>query len=441
MIIIGLGSNIGDRLSHLKSAIERIRLHPAIDLDVVSPVYMSDAQLPADAPAAWNQPYLNTAVRCRSRLDPVDLLDVLKVIEADIGRQSSARWSPRCMDCDILFWDGVVVDTPTLAIPHKRLFERPFMLWPLMDLFQRWEYPVEILDQWGSRFDGNAPFHTRQLPQRVDGGELMGIVNITMDSFSDGGLFVDADAAVAQSQQLFYEGATIIDLGAESTRPGREALVTPQREWARLEPVIQALTSHWDHSNWRPRISVDTRHATTAQKAIEAGVDWINDVSGFQDPAMMTAVACSAVRAVCMHSLSIPPSPLHVLPRSKDPLTAIKRWGFDCLERFDQAGVDPSRVILDPGIGFGKSPHQNIEIIRRCHALRDWPCDILVGHSRKSFHQLVTGCGASQRDMETAIGTVALYDQGINYIRVHDVGLSWRAIQMHRRYQSVSLDE
>lgn len=435
MIVIGLGTNVGDRLSHLRQALFHLNAHSRIDVCAVSPVYASDALLPEGAPPTWNIPFLNAAVLCKSTLSPHQLLAVLGQIEADMGRERQGRWSPRVIDCDILYWQGVSIQSETLTLPHPALCDRPFALWPLMDVFSEWDYPHAVLCEWGSRFDKQAPFRTHQIPVRIDGSRLMGVVNLTPDSFSDGGLFYDTQAAVQQAQALFESGAEVIDLGAESTRPGSQP-VAPIDEWHRIEPVLMALNVYWKGQHWRPQVSIDTRHSETAAMAVDAGVDWINDVTGFSDPAMLDAVKASTVKLVSMHSLSIPPSQQNVLPIDQDPLQQVLQWGYQQLAHFQHAGIESSRIILDPGVGFGKTPYQNMALMRRASELKVWGVPLLVGHSRKSYHQLMSGVTAKARDLETALGTIELFNQQIDYIRVHDVSFNWRAIQAARYYQS-----
>jgi len=170
MIIIGLGSNIGDRLQHLRQALLAIKKLPGVSVKQVSPVYLSDAQLPDNAPADWNQHFLNCALRCESTTSPQELLKLLQKIEIDLGRNAAREtWSPRVIDIDILAWNENVISSPELTIPHPHLLTRPFALWPLADIAPSWHHPVssqtaeQLIEDWGSRFSNDAPFHTRQI--------------------------------------------------------------------------------------------------------------------------------------------------------------------------------------------------------------------------------------------------------------------------------------
>ncbi|PHQ80203.1 MAG: hypothetical protein COB66_05310 [Coxiella sp. (in: Bacteria)] len=441
MIIIGLGSNVGDRLNHLRRALAFLKEHPKIDVCHVSPVYESDAQLLDNAPPSWNTTFFNAAVSCKTDLSPFSLLHELQQMEQHMGRTKWGHWSPRNIDLDILLWGDISIDTEALTIPHKQLVDRPFVLWPVMDLFSNWPYPKERLEQWGSRFSGEAPFRTRQVPYRIDGSIFMGALNITPDSFSDGGQFYDADKAVARAKQLFASGAEVIDLGAESTRPDDNTHVTPEVEWARLEGVIKALMLHWKGNEFRPKLCVDTRHHQTAEKAIAAGVDWINDVTGFRDRNLLKAVQGADVTVVSMHSLSIPPTQQAVIPLDKDPIEYLLRWGERQLALFAKHNISKGRVILDPGVGFGKTPEQCLSIIKRAAELKRLGVPILVGHARKSFHKVVTSVPAGERELETALAAAHLFAQGVDYIRVHEVAYSLRAVAMQQRLNSIQTQQ
>ena len=169
MVILGLGSNVGDRLMYLRQALKCLQQHADIKVCQVSPVYESDAMLPPNAPNSWHLPFFNAAVACTTTLLPYAMLKALQEIELQLGRdQQHQHWGPRTIDFDILYWPGVAINSETLTIPHKGLYERPFALWPLIDVYSDWDYPRDILHEWNSRFTGNAPFGTRQVTYRID---------------------------------------------------------------------------------------------------------------------------------------------------------------------------------------------------------------------------------------------------------------------------------
>ncbi len=433
MVILGLGSNIGNRLGYLRQALSFLEGHQDISVKYVSPVYQSDAQLPDNPQPGWDQFYFNAAVACETQLAPEDLLQQVKYIEKQVGRERADRWAPRVIDIDILLFHDREIKTEALTTPHKQLLQRPFALWPLLDVHPHWNYPRNLVQGWGTRFEGRAPFRTQQVPYRLEGPRFVGVLNITPDSFSDGGEFNSVEKAVARATQLFTSGAEIIDIGAESTRPYESQAITPQQEWQRLEPVLAALKAKWSKEMFKPYISVDTRHYDVAESAINQGVDWINDVTGFSDANMVNVVRDAAVKLVCMHSLSFPPTQDDTLLLDEDPIKQVYQWGDAKLQRLQQQGIDVSRVIFDMGIGFGKTHEQSIALLQRAHAFKDLGCEMLAGHSRKSFHSIISGVTAKERDLETAIGTVELFNQGVDYLRVHDVSVNARAVAMHKR--------
>lgn len=448
MIILGLGSNVGDRLFNLRSALTHLGKMPGLKILQVSPVYESQPLLPENSNVeldkSWHVPFLNAAVRCDSDLEPLELLPLLKNIEGEMGRAAVyPRWSPRPIDIDILAWEDKFIRTERLKIPQLNLTSRPFALWPLADIAPFWRYCVpddvdsdrtadSIVSKWGSRFSGDAPLGTRQINQRIETPQLVGILNVTPDSFSDGNLFLDSDKAFLHAQKLFQDGADIIDIGAESTRPGTE-LITPATEWQRLEPVLAQIFSLWPAGVFRPKISLDTYHPETAERALEAfAVDWINDVSGAENPRMRELIANSPLKAslVFMHNLGIPLSRERVLNDKEDPVIQVLNWARNRLDELIASGIALDRIIFDPGIGFGKTSAQSFSLIQRAREFESLGVSILFGHSRKSFLGRFTARPFLERDLETAILSNYLAIQKVDYLRVHDVELTQRALKI-----------
>jgi dihydropteroate synthase len=253
---------------------------------------------------------------------------------------------------------------------------------------------------------------------------IMGVVNITPDSFYDGGKFFDTGAAIQQAQRLMKEGADILDLGGQSTRPGSQP-VGDEEELSRILPVLKALRSGFDI--W---ISVDTYRAEVARQALDHGADMINDVSSFrEDPQMAGVVAQYRVPVVCMHFLkSIHPMPAD--PEYQDLPGEILAFFDETFRIAIQNGVKQEQIIVDPGIGFGKKLDHNLEIIKSLSFLQKTGCPILVGPSRKSFIEKITGLPAAERLEGTAAAASICIQQGAHILRVHDV-------QFFRRYCDV----
>lgn len=264
---------------------------------------------------------------------------------------------------------------------------------------------------------------------------IVGIVNLTPDSFSDGGKYVGPEAAIAHMERLVAEGADVLDIGAESTRPGARALSLAE-EWERLEPVVQVAKTRFPFTP----ISIDTRNAATASKALDAGADWINDVSGGTDGQMLEVIRASACRYVVMHSLSVPANPKKVLPVNVDATVTVYSWAERKLQVLYDAGIDPARVILDPGIGFGKTAEQSWNLLRGVPTLMELPAPLLIGHSRKSFFKLVGERLATERDMETHMVSCWLAQCGVPYIRAHDVAGTKRALAVGIRLRREGSD-
>ena len=244
---------------------------------------------------------------------------------------------------------------------------------------------------------------------------LVGILNLTPDSFSGDGTLAPANA-LARIDAMIADGAQVIDIGAESTRPNAVPLPS-EEEWRRLKPVVEALGSRYG----KVQFSIDTRNADVAANALGAGFRWINDVSGAGDPAMLALAKKMGCMLVLMHSLSIPASPAHTLPADTDPVEAVLGWARSILKRADGQGLDLSHVVLDPGIGFGKTASQSLALIKDIARLKAQGSPVLVGHSRKSFLSLFTDKPSAARDPETLAVSCFLAGQGVDYLRVHDV--------------------
>jgi dihydropteroate synthase len=243
---------------------------------------------------------------------------------------------------------------------------------------------------------------------------VMGILNVTPDSFSDGNRFFTLDGAVERALELEREGADIIDIGGESTRPHAPA-VDLAEELRRVVPVIEALAGRL-----KVPISVDTYKAEVARAACAAGAEIVNDVSGLRfDPAMAQTVAGADAGVVIMHTRGTPEE-MQADTRYDDLIGEVKRYLWDSLALAREAGIRASRIAIDPGIGFGKSVQGNLELIRRLSEFQDLGCPILVGPSRKSFIGTVLGSG-KDRLFGTAAAVAVSVLNGASIVRVHDV--------------------
>ena len=313
-VYLGLGSNLGDRRANLVRALDSL----ARDLTRVlriSPVVESPAMLSDGAPTDWNRPFLNIVAQCETDERPGDLLDRLKAIERELGRTDRGRWAPREIDLDILLYGDETIATERLRVPHPGITERAFVLTPLASLEPLLTIPKrgsKTVLEWSREPNRHIPL-------------WMGIVNVTPDSFSDGGRFEDWPAVDAHVDALIAAGASYVDIGAESTRPGA-TLLGADEEWARLEPVLRPLLEKHSRNPLRPRFSVDTYHPETARRALALGVDGVNDVSGLTSPAMLELAAESSKDWIAMHNLGLPADRDRTLPVDADPVVAVERW-------------------------------------------------------------------------------------------------------------------
>jgi dihydropteroate synthase len=256
--------------------------------------------------------------------------------------------------------------------------------------------------------------------------ELMGVINVTPDSFSDGGLFMDPEAAVAHGSGLAAQGADILDVGGESTRPGA-APVAAEEELRRVLPVVErlaaVLASLGEGSDTAaPQISIDTSKASVARAALRAGASLVNDVTALRgDPEMAGVVAESAVECCLMHMRGEPRT-MQRAPRYDDVVDDVKAFLEERLRFAVTEGIREERVLLDPGIGFGKTLEHNLQLLRRLRELTELGRPLLVGTSRKSFlGRILADAGVSDRLPATLATCVLAYERGARVFRVHDV--------------------
>jgi dihydropteroate synthase len=242
---------------------------------------------------------------------------------------------------------------------------------------------------------------------------IMGVVNVTPDSFSDGGRFLDAAAAVDHGRELAAQGAAILDVGGESTRPGADP-VSLEEELRRVLPVVEGLAGV-------ARVLIDTSKTAVAAAALEAGADYVNDVTAFRgDPALAGLVAERDVDCCLMHMLGTPRT-MQDDPRYDDVVADVKAFLEARMAYAVGEGVAEQRIMLDPGIGFGKTVEHNLELIRRLDEIAALGRPVVFGVSRKSFLGKLTGRELGERAVATAAANVLALERGATVFRVHDV--------------------
>jgi dihydropteroate synthase len=251
---------------------------------------------------------------------------------------------------------------------------------------------------------------------------LMGVVNVTPDSFSDGGLFLDAEAAVAHGRELAEQGAEILDVGGESTRPGAEE-VSAEEEMARVVPVVEGLAGV-------ATVSIDTSKLAVAEAALEAGAAIVNDVTALRhDPEIAGLCAERGAGVILMHMLGDPRT-MQDDPRYDDVVDDVKAFLAERLEAALAAGVEEEGIWLDPGIGFGKTLGHNLELLRRMRELRELGRPLVIGTSRKSFLGKIDGSDVDDRIGGTIASSVLAAAEGADVLRVHDVAETVQAVRV-----------
>lgn len=262
----------------------------------------------------------------------------------------------------------------------------------------------------------HARRHTLELGPRT---LIMGVLNVTPDSFSDGGHSAAPADALAHARAMADEGADILDVGGESTRPGHTPLPADE-EWARIAPVLEGIAA-WDNA---PPVSVDTWKAPVARKALEAGASIVNDIWGFhRDPDMPRVAADFGAAAVVMHNREVQDPSIDIV---EDMMAFFDR----AVERAEQAGLPAARIVLDPGIGFGKTPEQNLSALRRLGELKVLGLPLLLGTSRKSFIGRLYPSTPTERLPGTIASHVLGILSGVEIVRVHDVAAHVQALRV-----------
>ncbi len=437
---LALGANLGRRGESLQRAVEA--LGEVVAVEALSPLYETEPWGITDQP-----PFLNMCLAGRTNLSPRGLLEAAKRIERRLGREGGHRWGPRLIDIDIIFYDSQIVDEERLHIPHPRFHERAFVLVPLVGIAADLRDPRtgktvaelsrHVDSSTARRLTGSAS--RLKKPTWFAWGVktyVMGIINVTPDSFSGDGIAEKQDfvaAAVRQALEFVASGADIVDVGGESTRPGSEPIGADE-ELQRIERVIAGIRAEVDVP-----ISVDTYKADVAEAALSAGADWINDVWGLRmDPNMARLAAKAGCPIVLMHNRSKPKSVeqearlggRYVGIEYDNLIVDVQRELLESVEIAQDHGVSADRIIVDPGIGFGKTISQNLRLLDELDAFKELGYPILLGSSRKSFIGYTLDLPPDER-VEGTAATVAIgIDRGADIVRVHDVRAMARVARM-----------
>ncbi|KAJ9707746.1 hypothetical protein PVL29_000019 [Vitis rotundifolia] len=454
-VVIALGSNVGNRVDNFNEALQLMKksgMHITRHgcLYETKPVYVTDQPL-----------FLNSAVRGITKLGPHELLRVLKKIEKDMGRTDGIRYGPRPIDLDILFYGKFRVNSEILTIPHERIWERPFVMAPLMDVMgsaiesdtvASWhsfsKLTGGLFESW-EKLGGESLVGKNGLKRVLPTGNvlwdwslktsMMGILNLTPDSFSDGGKFQSVEAAVSQVRLMILEGADIIDIGAQSTRPMASRL-SAQEELDRLIPVLDAVLKMPEVEG--KLLSVDTFHSEVVSEAIGKGAHIVNDVSAGQlDPNMLDVVAGLKVPYVAMHMRGNPSTMQNSKNLQYDNVCEqVASELYLRVRDAELSGIPAWRIIIDPGIGFSKNTEHNLDILMglpnirtelagKSLALSHAP--MLIGPSRKRFlGDICARPAAAERDPATIAAVTAGVLGGANIVRAHNVKDNLDAVKL-----------
>ncbi|KAF8399640.1 hypothetical protein HHK36_015509 [Tetracentron sinense] len=445
-IVIALGSNVGDRLHNFNEALHLMK-KSGIHIMRHGCLYETDPAYVTDQPL-----FLNSAVRGVTKLGPHELLGVLKQIEKEMGRTDGIRYGPRPIDLDILFYGKFKIDSEVLTVPHERMQERPFVMAPLIDLLGL-SIDSDTVASWHSfskqtsglfelweKLGGNSLIGREGLRRVLPIGNrlwdwsgkthVMGILNLTPDSFSDGGLFQSVEAAVSQVRLMISEGADIIDIGAQSTRP-LASRISAEEELDRLIPVLEGVLELPEMEG--KLLSVDTFYSEVAAEAVSKGAHVVNDVSGGQlDSSMLKVAAGLGVPYIAMHMRGDPSTMQNSENlQYEDICKQVASELYLRVRDAESSGIPAWRIIIDPGIGFSKKTEHNLDILMGLSTIRGEiarkslaasHAPILIGPSRKRFlGDICMRPDAVERDPATVAAVTAGILSGANIIRVHNV--------------------
>ena len=268
-------------------------------------------------------------------------------------------------------------------------------------------------------------WHTSRYRIDLAQPQVMGIINITPDSFSDGGQFDSAGAAITHCERLLRDGADILDLGGESSRPGAQP-VSWQDEWQRVQPVLQAALS------LGCPVSLDTTKPELMQRALALGVDIVNDIHALQSPDAEAAVSAHPACGICLMHMQGQPQDMQAAPGYADVVQEVRDFLAKRVDALSRLGVAAQRIVIDPGIGFGKTPQHNLDLLRRQGELLALGRPLLVGWSRKSVLGVVTGKPTDDRLAVSVAAALASVQRGAHIVRVHDVAATVDALKFWR---------
>ena len=422
---LSIGSNIGNIKHNINICIDKISNVEGIKLLKVAPYYFTEPLLPQDADESYFKIYCNTCIKIETSIEPFDLLKITQNIETKLGREKEHKhWSPRVIDIDIIYCekDGkqVSISSEKLTIPHKELFNRAFVINPLSYLNSGL-----IINGRNVLMEGKK--------HKDHQAVKMGIVNITHNSFTGDGLLANNDKNLKKIKRkiknFLDDAVAIIDIGCEATNPNAEYL-TYQEEIERLKPVIEIINELRGKKEYKysTRFSIDTYHPETAEFCIQNGFVIINDVNGFKDERMWKLMQkYSKIEAVIMHSLTPHADKNIVLDKNCNVIDVLNKWVDEIEELAKKYNISSDRIIVDYGIGFGKTAFQSWQILKNVDKINNHFFRVLIGHSKKSFMSLFDFEGekigniSKKRAVKTIELSIELEKKGVDVLRVHNI--------------------
>jgi dihydropteroate synthase len=425
---LSLGSNLGNSSQNIKDAYgwlaSKCKILKKSSTILTKPYGITD------------QPdFANSAIKVETELEPLELLEFIKSIETELGRVENERWRERLIDIDIIFCDDLVVDLPNinkelivskdpmkhnlLTIPHKDYHNRTFALEPLMEIEPELVDPAtgvkliqiyrSLVNCYSSIFDSQSTL-------------IMGILNVTPDSFSDGGKNSSQDLVIENYKQMVADGADIVDIGGESTRP-KAVAVGLQEEIDRVIPVIQTIRSF----DQKTIISIDTYKPEVAELALQNGVDIVNDITGLTNPKMLAVVAKYNCPVVIMHKKGDPLT-MQDSPYYEDVVQEVYDFFVRQIEICKAVGIE--KIILDVGIGFGKRLQDNLDLIKNLEKFVELGYPVLFGSSRKGMYRELFELDVDNREEVTMATAAFVIQKKAKIVRVHNVRGNKRLAKM-----------
>jgi len=419
--LLALGSNIGNKAQNFRNTLKELRKLGVVCrtsfLYESAPMYVT------------NQPkFFNAACELLTDLHPEELLHNVQAIEKLIGRmEGGIRNGPREMDVDLLVGSdetgrSITIETSSLTLPHPRIAERAFVLAPVADIDHR----VEIGSNGETVQDLLKKFPPNEIPTRImqlgkmthryeeDPCLIMGVLNITPDSFSDGGKWETVDAALQQAEQLVNDGADLLDVGGQSTRPGSTSIGS-EAELKRVYPIVRALSENFDSP-----ISIDTYHSSVAEAAVLAGASWVNDISGGTRDEDIVKTCVDLGVALCVMHMRGTSETMQSMTDYPYGLAQLREELIERVEAVEQAGLPKWDVVVDPGIGFAKTPEFNLGMVQNWGRTVPDKYPVLSGPSRKRFIQTALAAhGIEKLPPASDIATGAVLSQIISSGRCH----------------------